>query len=117
MAYSTPQAHTSRSSRSPQRQLPLFQAAGVVFGSSATDRLIGDYRRARDAVAGWKRMDAAARAKLGQVNSHDPKWRRQSQADAMRALNQVRAGMRANYRALDAAKAALMVLGVSWELV
>lgn len=111
------QTQISRSSRSPQRQLPLFQAAGLVFGSSATDHLIGDYRCARDAVAGWKRMDAAARAKLGQVNCHDPKWRRQSQADAMRALNKVRAGMRANYKALDAAKAALLALGVQWEAV
>lgn len=37
--------------------------------------------------------------------------------DAMRALNKVHAGMRANYRALDAAKAALLALGVSWEAV
>jgi hypothetical protein len=88
-----------------------------VFGSSPIDRLIGDFRRARDAVRGWHDMDAAARAKLGQVNSHDRKWRRQSQADAFRALNKVRAGLRANYRALDAAKAALLALGVSPEAV
>lgn len=62
-------------------------------------------------------MDAAARAKLGEVNTHDPKWRRQSQADGMRALNQIRAAMRANYRALDAAKSALLALGVRWEAV
>lgn len=62
-------------------------------------------------------MDDAARAKLGQVNSHDPKWRRQSQADAMRGLNQVRTGMRANFRTLDAAKAALLALGVSCEAI
>ncbi len=30
----------------------------------------------------------------------------------MRALNKVRAGMRANYRALDSVKAALLALGV-----
>ena len=62
-------------------------------------------------------MDAAARAKLGEVNNHDRQWRRASQADAMRALNKVRAGMRANYKALDAAKAALLTLGVRWEAV
>jgi hypothetical protein len=114
---STQQTQISRSNSSSQRQRPLFQAAGVVFHSSPTDRLIGDFRRARDAVAGWKRMDAAARAKLGQVNSHDRQWRRASQADAMCALNKVRAGMRANYQALDAAKAALLALGVRWEAV
>ncbi len=101
----------------PPRQLSLFRNAGLVFAASPTDRLIGDYRCARDAVAGWHTLDAAARAKLGQVNGHDPKWRRQSQSEAMRALNRVRAGMRANYRALDAAKAALLALGVSPEAV
>ncbi len=112
------QAQVSRSSRAtPQRQLPLFQAAARVFGPSPTDRLIGDYRRARDAVEGFKHLDAAARAKLGRVNSHNPQWRRQSQSEAMRALNKVRGGMRANYRALDAAKAALLALGVAWEAV
>ncbi len=100
-------------SRSPQRQLPLLQPAARVFGASPADRLIGDFRRARDAVRGWHDLDVAARAKLGRVNSHNPQWRRQSQSEAMRALNKVRAGMRANYRALDAAMAALLALGVS----
>ncbi len=109
---STLQTQISRSSRSPQRQLPLFQPAARVFGASPADRLIGEFRRARDAVQGWKDLDAAARAKLGQVNRHNAQWRRQSQAEAMRALNKVRAGMRANYRALDAAEAALLALGV-----
>jgi len=88
-----------------------------VFGPSPADLLIGDFRRARDAVEGFKRMDVAARVKLGQVNSHNPKWRRLSQADAMRALNKVRAAMRANHKALDVAKAALLALGVRWEAV
>lgn len=109
------QTHISRSSHNPQRQLPLLQPVARVFGPSSTDLLIGDYRRARDSVQGWHDLDAVARAKLGQVNRHNAKWLRQSQSEAMRVLNQVRAGMRANYRALNAATVALLALGVSCE--
>ena len=109
MAYST--HHT----RSPQRQLPLLKAAAHVFGPSQTDRQIGDYRHARNAVQGWKASYAAACAKLALANTHDPKWRRLSQRDAFRAINAVAKAMRANYRALDAASAALLALGVSVE--
>lgn len=100
---------------SPQRQLPLFQSPGRIFGPSPTDHLIGDYRQARNAVPGWKTMHAAACAKLGQVNGHNPKWRRLNQRDAFRAINAIRAKMRANYRALETASAALLALGVSLE--
>lgn len=110
-------SHQTRFRSSPQRQLPLFQAAGRVFGPSPADLLIGDYRRARDAVRGWHDLDAAARAKLGQANRIPARYRRADQAAAMRQLNQVRAGMRANYRALEAAAAALMALGVAVEAV
>ncbi len=113
----SPQTQASRPSRNPQRQLPLFRAAGLVFGSSPIDHLIGEFRQARNAVQGWHDMDAAARAKLGQVNRHNAKWRRKSQSEAFQALNRVRAGMRANYRALEALKAALLALGVSPEVV
>lgn len=102
-------------SRSPQRQLPLFHSPGRIFGPSKADHLIGDYRHARNAVPGWKVMHAAACAKLGQVNSHDPKWRRLSQRDAFRTINAIRAKMRANYRALEAATVALLALGVVVE--
>lgn len=102
-------------SRSPQRQLPLFQSPGRIFGPSKTDHLIGDYRHARNSVQGWKDMHVLACAKLGQVNSHDPKWRRLSQRDAFRTINAIRARMRANYRALETATAALLALGVSVE--
>ena len=108
----SPLAHISRTSRTPQRQIPLFRPMASVFGPSATDCLIGDYRRARDAVEGFKMLDAEARANLGRANSHNPKWRRKSQADAMSALNRLRAGMRANYRALAVAASALLALGV-----
>ena len=107
MAYST--HHT----RSPQRQLPLFKAVAYVFGPSKTDHLIGDYRHARNDVSGWKQQHAAACAKLAIANTHDPKWRRLSQRDAFRTINAIRAKMRANYRALEAATAALLALGVS----
>ncbi len=109
MVYSTHQA------RSPQRQLPLFKAAAHVFGPSKTDHLIYDYRTARGAVQGWKDIHATACAKLALANTHDPKWRRLSQRDAFRAINQIRAKMRANYRALETATAALQALGVSVE--
>ena len=101
--------------RSPQRQLPLFKAAGYVFGPSPTDHLIGDYRHARNAVQGWKDMHTAACAKLAIANTHDPKWRRLSQRDAFRTINAIRAKMRANYRALEAATAGLLALGVGVE--
>lgn len=102
-------------SRSPQRQLPLFQAPGRIFGPSKTDHLIGDYRQVRGLVQGWKDMHAAACAKLALANAHDPKWRRLSQRDAFRSINAIRAKMRANYRALEAASAALLALGVALE--
>ena len=104
-----------RSFRSPQRQLPLFQSPGRIFGPSKTDHLIGDYRHARNDVPGWKQQHAAACAKLAIANTHDPKWRRLSQRDAFRTINAIRAKMRANYRALEAATAALLALGVSVE--
>lgn len=103
------------SARTPQRQLPLFRSGAAIFGPSKTDHLIGDYRHARNAVQGWKDMHAAACAKLALANTHDSKWRRLSQRDAFRAINAIRTRMRANYRALDAATAALLALGVALE--
>jgi len=109
----TYQTGNPRAVHNPLRSIPLFQSAGRAFGPSPADRLTGAFRVARDAVRGWTELYAAACAKLGRANTHNREWRRKSQAEAFRELNRVRAGMRANYRALDAAMAALLALGVS----
>lgn len=61
-------AHSTYQARSPQRQMPLFQSPGRIFGMSATDRLIATLRRAQDARQGILDMYAAARATLGRAN-------------------------------------------------
>lgn len=97
----------------PLRVIPTFRPAALVFGSSTTDRLIGDLRRALGSRSGYASMYAAACAKLGQANRTKPQWRRADQADALRQINAVRAAVRANAKAIAAARTALLAAGMT----
>ena len=99
------------------RSILTFRPAGMVFGPSATDRLIGDLRRALDSRPGYADMYAAARAKLGQANRTKPQWRRANQADALRHLNVVRAAIRANAKAIAAARTVLLDPGMTLDAI
>ena len=99
------------------RSIPTFRPAGLVFGPSATDRLIGDLRRALAARPGYADAYAAACAKLGQANRTKPQWRRANQADALRHLNAVRAAIRANAKAIAAARTALVAAGMTLDAI
>jgi hypothetical protein len=61
------------------RAISTLRPVALVFGPSATDRLIGDLRRALDGRPGYTEMYAAACAKLGQANRTKPQWRRTNQ--------------------------------------
>jgi hypothetical protein len=99
------------------RAIPTFRPAALVFGPSATDRLIGDLRWALDSRVGYAEMYAAACAKLGQANRTKLQWRRANQADALRHLNAVRAAVRANAKAIVAARTALLALGMMADAI
>ena len=92
------------------RSTPTLRPASGFFGPSKTDRLVGELRRAGDAMDGWTRMHDDARAKLGQANRKRPAVRRMHQAMALRSLNAVRAGMRANERSITRLQAELLAL-------
>ncbi len=62
---------------------------------------------------GWTRMHDDARAKLGQANRKRPAVGRMHHAMALRSLNAVRAGMRANERSVTRLQAELLALGMS----
>ena len=112
MAYGTYQTRNPKAVHNPLRSLPLFRPASAVFGPSATDKLVGELRNALWTVAGWERAYDKARATLGAANRHNIAWRRLSQRDAMRALNKVRAAMRANLRTIAKLEADLLALAV-----
>ena len=102
-----------RAEHNPLRSLPLLRPASVIARSTENDLRIGELRRALYAVDGWARAYAAARADLGRANRSIPQYRRANQADAMRALNQVRAAMRANLRTIAQNEVALLAAGVA----
>jgi len=99
------------------RAIPTLRPAALVFGPSATDRLIGDLRRGLDSRSGYAEIYAAACAKLGQANRTKPQWRRANQAGALRQINAVRAAMRANAKAIVAARAALVAAGMTLQQI
>ena len=102
-----------RANVNPLRSLPLLRPASAIARPSATDLRVGELRRALYAVEGWVRAYAAARADLGRANRSILQYRRANQADAMRALNQVRAAMRANLRTITQNEVALLAAGVA----
>lgn len=108
-----PSYQTNLSGRSPQRQLPLFKDAGAVFGMSKADRLAQTLEIARQDRQRILSMYEAAKATLGRANATVATYRAADKATAFRRINLLRASLRANARAIDAAKAALLALGVS----
>lgn len=99
------------------RSISTFRPVWMVFGPSATDCLIGNLRRALDSRPGYAEMYAVARAKLGQANRTKPQWRRANQADALRHINAVRAAIRANAKAIAAARTALLAAGMTLDAI
>ena len=97
------------------RAIPTFRPAGQVFGPSAVDRALGDYRAARDQVPGYDARVLAARVALGRANRTRPENRRQAQSAAFRALNAARAALRRAIAACVVAGAALLALGGALE--
>lgn len=101
----------------PLRSIPTFTPAWRVFGPSPMDRLIGNLRAALDGRPGYANLYVVARAKLGQANRTKPQWRRANQRDALRYLNAVRAAVRANAKAIVAARAALLDAGMTLDAI
>ncbi len=99
------------------RAISTLRPAALVFGPSATDRLIGDLRRALDGRPGYAEMYAAACTKLGQANRTKPQWRRANQAGALRQINAVRAAVRANAKAIAVARVALVAAGMTLQQI
>ena len=92
--------------------LPLGQRTpGQVFGPSALDRALGAYRVAADGVPGFDWPLSQAYAALGRANRVRPEYRRGRRADAMRAINALRAQRRAAVAKRVAAGTAYVALG------
>ena len=93
------------------RAIPRFRPAHAVFGPSALDRALGDYRKAAGGVPAFDWPLKEARTALGRANRVRPEYRRDRRADALRALNLLRAQRRAAIARREAAAAALVTLG------
>lgn len=92
--------------------LPLSgRSSGQVFGSSALDRALGDYRVACDGVPGFDWLLSQAYAVLGRANRVRPEYRRGRRAEALRAVNLLRSQRRAAVAKRDQAAAAYAALG------
>ena len=95
------------------RAIPTFRPAGLVFGPSATDRLVGVLREAIGQRDGYCTAYADACAKLAWANRTKAAGRRVNQGIAMRAINVARATIRARVKAVVAARAALLATGMT----
>ena len=93
------------------RAIPRFRSVGTVFGPSAIDRALGEYRTAAGGVPAFDWPLSDARKALGRANRVRPEYRRDRRADALRALNLLRAQRRAAIARREAAAAALVTLG------
>ncbi len=101
----------------PLRAVPSFRSAGVAFGPSPMDRLIGNLRTALDQRDGYCPAYAQACAKLAWANRTKSEHRRANQAAAFRAINVARAAARARAKAVAAARAALVAAGMTLEQI
>ena len=93
------------------RAIPRFGPAHAVFGPSALDHALGDYRKAAGGVPGFDWPLKEARTALGRANRVRPEYRRDRKADALRALNLLRAQRRAAIARSEAAAEAYAALG------
>ncbi len=99
------------------RAIPTFRPAGMAFGPSPMDRLVGNLRVALDARDGYCPAYAQACAKLSWANRTKSEHRRANQAAAFRAINTARAAVRARAKAVVAARAALVAAGTTLEQI
>jgi len=95
------------------RAIPTFRPAGLVFGPSATDRLVGALREAIGQRDGYCTAYADACAKLAWANRTKAAGRRVNQGIAMRAINVARATIRARIKAVVVARTALLAAGMT----
>ena len=93
------------------RAISRFRPAHAVFGPSALDRALGDYRKAAGGVPAFDWPLSEARTALGRANRVRPEYRRDRRADAFRAINSLRAQRRIAIARSDAAAAAYASLG------
>ncbi len=94
-----------------------YSSAKVLTLSTSTDHLVGDYRRARNAMAGYVGLYKGACARIGEINRHKVAWKRLNQQEAFRALNVIRGVMRRNERAFRQASDAPIALGMDLALL
>ncbi len=99
------------------RVIPTFRPAGMTFGPSPMDRLVGNLRAALDQRDGYCPAYAQACAKLSWANRTKSEHRRANQATAFRAINAARAAARARAKAVVAARAALVAAGMTLEQI
>lgn len=99
------------------RVIPTFRPAGMAFGPSPMDRLVGSLRAAIDQRDGYCPAYAQACAKLAWANRTKPEHRRANQATAFRAINAARAVARARAKAVVAARAAPAAAGMTLEQI
>ena len=107
MAYST--HHT----RSPQRQLALFQAPACIFGMSQADRLANTLKVTQDARKRLFTTYAAHCASLGRANALPAQYRLAAKRDAFAYINLCRKALRENARQIAAMQAELLALTVA----
>ena len=100
-------------SRTPQRQLPLFQTPGRIFGMSKADRLSCAPDVARDARKGLFNAYAAHRAALGRANTLPAQYRQAAKRDAFARINLCRKALRANAKAIADMQAEVLVLAAA----
>lgn len=110
MAYST--HHT----RTPQRQLPLFQPAAVIFGMSPADRLANALKVAQDARKGLFDAYAVHCAGLGRANTLPAQYRQAAKRDAFIRINLWRKALRENARKISDMQAKLVALAAMPEV-
>jgi hypothetical protein len=99
------------------RAIPTARPAWMVFGPSATDRLVGALREAISRRDGYCTAYADACAWLARANRSRAEYRRANQRDAMRAINAARAAIRARAKAVVVARAALVAAGMTLDQI
>lgn len=105
--------YTVHHSRSPQRQLPLFQAPGRIFGPSKADHLASAIKIAQDARTGMLDTYAAHCAGLGRANTLPAQYRQAAKRDAFLRINLWRKALRENARKIADMQAELVALAAA----
>lgn len=101
------------SSRSPQRQLPLFQAPGRIFGMSEADRVRGSLETAEQYRVTLLNTYVNHCASLGRANGLDLAYRRDAKSRAFGYINMTRATIRKNAKKIADLKAKLLALAAA----